>query len=457
MIGNVVGDRYIAVIQAGGKGTRMRELTKDRIPKPLLRLNGKPMLQWQIENISRYGIQDFVIIVGHLGEKIQEYFGDGSAYGVHIAYIAEETDCPLGSAGALYYLKQWLCGRNVFLVYGDIIFDIALERMLAFHESMGGKATLLVHPNAHPYDSDLVILDASGKVAGFDEKGSRRDYLYENIVNAGIYILTADVIETVQRPVRLDFEKNVLKELIQKGQVYGYRTPEYVKDAGTPERFSSVSYAQREGLLEAKNLAYKQKCIFLDRDGTLNVYRGLITETEQIELEEGAAAAVRRINQSEYLVIVVTNQPVVARGMCSIEDVENIHKKLSVLLGVQGAFLDDIMFCPHHPDKGYPEENPAYKILCNCRKPGTAMIEKMAEKYHIDLSQSYMIGDTTTDIQTGINAGLKTVLLQTGEAGKDGKYEVKPDMISANLLDAVEEILGQNSNLENEEICNGGL
>ena len=457
MTGNIAGSRYIAVIQAGGKGTRLRELTKDKIPKPLLKLNGKPMIQWQLEAISRYGIRDFVIIVGHLGEKIREYFGDGSFYGIHIDYVTEKAACPLGSAGALSYLRPLLRGRDVFLAYADVMFDVDLTRMIDFHESMGGQATLLVHPNSHPYDSDLVLMDKAGKVTGFDEKGQERDYWYENIVNAGLYILKAGVIEALRQPQRLELEKDILRALAQKGQAYGYRTPEYVKDAGTPERFYSVSFAQKAGIWGAKNLSQKQKCIFLDRDGTLNVYRGLITEAEELELEEGAADAVRRINESGYLAIVVTNQPVVARGMCRIEDVENIHKKLSVLLGRQGAFLDDIIFCPHHPDRGYPEENPDYKVLCSCRKPGTAMIERMAEKYHIDLSRSYMVGDTTTDIRTGANAGLKTVLVQTGEAGRDGKYEEKPDMVSANLLEAVKEILKQNGNTADEGACKDGL
>ena len=154
-----------------------------------------------------------------------------------------------------------------------------------------------------------------------------------------------------------------------------------------------------------------------------------------------AAKAIRRINESGFLSIVVTNQPVVARGMCRIEDVERIHRKMQTLLGNEGAYLDDIAFCPHHPDKGYPEENPAYKIACDCRKPAIGMIQDMADKYHIDLSESYMVGDSTVDIQTGINAGLKTILVRTGQAGKDGKYKTWPDIIADDLDKAVEYIL----------------
>ena len=124
-----------------------------------------------------------------------------------------------------------------------------------------------------------------------------------------------------------------------------------------------------------------------------------------------------------------------------IEDVENIHKKMETLLGKEGVFLDDVFYCPHHPDKGYPEENPAYKIPCECRKPKTGMIREAAERYNIDLAGSWMIGDTTMDIQTGINAGMRTALVLTGEAGNDKKYDVKPDLVCKDLLDAVEKIL----------------
>lgn len=435
-------ENYVAVIQAGGKGTRLRTLTKDVIPKPLLKLNGKPMIEWQIENIRKYGVKEFVLIIGYLGEKIKEYFQDGADLGVHLTYI-EETE-PLGSAGALYYLKNTLYNDNFILVFGDVMFDMDIERMIHFHEKHHALATLAVHPNTHPYDSDLVVMNEEAQVTGFDAKTNDRTYWYENLVNAGIYVLSDKLIAEMPEPWKVDLEKDLIFPVIGTGKVYGYCTTEYIKDAGTPDRFNEVSREQQDGLWEKKNLARKQKCIFMDRDGTLNVYRGLIADEEAFELEEKTADAVSLINKSGYLAIVVTNQPVVARGMCDISDVKHIHEKMEVLLGRRGAYLDDIIFCPHHPDKGYPEENVKYKIPCICRKPNTGMIIQMTEKHNIDLSESYMIGDSTVDIQTGKNAGLKTVLVKTGQAGQDGKYDVNADFEAENLLEAV------NSILENE-------
>ena len=430
---------YTAVIQAGGRGTRMGVLTGNKIPKPMLLLNGKPMLEWQIENIKKYGIDRFIIIIGHLGEKIKEYFGDGSRLGINLRYIEEKE--PLGSAGALFFLKPMLYTDNFLLVFGDVMFDVDLDRMARFYENHKGEAVLLIHPNAHPYDSDLLIMDSDDQVRGIDSKHNKRDYWYDNCVNAGIYMLSGSILQNITEVHRLDLEQDVLLPLMNQGKVYGYRTPEYVKDVGTPERFYKACEEQRNGVWERKNLSAKQACVFLDRDGTVNKYQGLISSEDQFELEESAARAIGRLNEAGFLVIVVTNQPVVARGICGIRDVERIHRKMQVLLGEQGAYVDDIAFCPHHPDKGYPEENPEYKIVCRCRKPATGMIDDMAEKYHIDLSESYMVGDTTVDIETGRRAGLHTILVLTGQAGEDRKYGAVPEMTADDLEDAADRII----------------
>ncbi|SEH27971.1 HAD-IIIA family hydrolase [Selenomonas sp. KH1T6] len=432
---------YTAVIQAGGKGTRMRELTGDRIPKPMLELGGKPMIQWQVENLKKYGIREFVFIIGHLGEKVKDYFGDGTAFGVHISYVEENE--PLGSGGALCYLKDMVGASDVLLVFGDVMFDIDAPRLLGFHEEKQAGVTLLVHPNAHPQDSDLVVMDENSKVLRFDFAKNQRDYYYDNCVNAGIYVLANEVIKSLGEPAPLDLEKELFRSALEDGKIYGYRTTEYVKDAGTPKRFRAVERELLQGVWQSRNLESPQKCVFLDRDGTLNIYKGLISSPEELELEAGVAEAIALLNAAGYLAIIVTNQPVVARGLCSMEEVREIHKKLSVLLGEQGAYLDDMIFCPHHPDKGYPEENPAYKIPCHCRKPDTGMVEEMAEKHHVDIKSSWFVGDTTVDIKTGQNAGLHTALVKTGEAGKDGKYEVQAELEAENLLDAVKKILAE--------------
>ncbi len=429
-----------AVIMAGGKGTRLTSITQDLIPKPMVDICGKTLLEWQIENLKKYGITDICFIIGHLGDKIRSYFGDGSGFGVKAFYIEENE--PLGTAGAFYYLKDWLKGENFFLIYGDVFFSIELNRMIGFHRTHNALATLFVHPNSHPFDSDLVVTDNNSIVMKFDSKNNVRDYWYFNCVNAGFYILNRSVCDRVKAPIKTDLEKEVLSEMISEGDyVYAYRSSEYIRDIGTVERITSTIKDIEDGFIDARCFENKQKCIFLDRDGTVNKFKGLLADIDEFELEDTVTDAIRLINHSEWLCIVITNQPVVARGMCSITDVEEIHKKLSTLLGKEGAYLDDLLFCPHHPDKGYSEENPIYKVKCHCRKPDVGMLETCADRYNIDLSESWIIGDTTTDLQAGVNAGMHKALVLTGEKGTDGKYSVEPDMEGNTLYDLVKKII----------------
>lgn len=436
-------NEYVAIIQAGGKGTRMLELTKDLIPKPLLELNGKPMMQWQMESLIEYGIKEFIFIIGHLGEKIKEYFGDGSKWNVIISYI-EETE-PLGSAGALYFAKEILDRKDVILIFGDVMFELDWSRFIAYHEEKNATVTLLAHPNAHPFDSDLLIVSKDGMVEGIDSKTNLRDYNYKNVVNAGLSIFKNRLLDFLTEAKKTDFESQLVKPLMPSGAVYAYNTPEYVKDAGTPERFKKACEEQSNGVWVAKCLKNKQKAIFLDRDGTINVLKDFLKKEEDFELLPNVAESIKAINSSEYLAIVATNQPVIARGECTFEELEKIHTKLETLLGRQGAFINDLFYCPHHPHKGYEGEVPELKIDCDCRKPKIGMLLKAAEKYNIDLSQSWYVGDTTMDIQTGKNADMKTVLVKTGEAGKDGKYPAQADYEAESLIDAVDKILHTNN------------
>lgn len=424
---------------AGGKGTRLRSITNDEIPKPMAPVAGKPILLWQVEQLCSQGITDIVMIIGHLGHKIREFFGDGRDFGVKIQYIEETT--PLGTAGALSMLPPYLVEEEFFLVFGDVLFDINLDRMARFHKESGSVATLFVHPNMHPYDSDLVVCDESGRVLRFDSKHNVRDYWYRNCVNAGFYLLNRDVCQRVPENTKMALEKQLLTGLIEEGApVYGYVSPEYIKDVGTVDRITHAEKELTDGFVAARSLKNPQKAIFLDRDGTINKKNGLVYLEDQFELEDCAVEAIRKINRSGYLAIVITNQPVVARGLCQVEDVERIHMKMETLLGREGVYLDAVKYCPHHPDKGYPEENPAYKIPCHCRKPDIGMIEECARQFNIDLSQSWMVGDTTIDIQTGVNAGVRTALVLTGDAGKDNKYTVTPDLVCADLSEAVDAI-----------------
>ena len=304
------------------------------------------------------------------------------------------------------------------------MFDVDFNRLVSFHHKHGGMVTLFTHPNSHPYDSGLIIADKNGAVEKWLAKEDERPQYYRNRVNAGLHVISPKVLELVDidadsigkigangKPVKVDLDRQLLKPLAGTGKMFCYDSPEYVKDMGTPERYYSVCADYKEGRVSGKNLKNKQKAVFLDRDGTINKYVGFLRNIDDFELIGGVAEAVRKINESGYLAIVVTNQPVIARGEVSFEELEEIHNKMETLLGKEGAYLNAIYYCPHHPHKGYEGERPELKIDCTCRKPKPGMLLKAAEDFNIDLSQSWMVGDGENDIKAGKNAGCRTALI----------------------------------------------
>lgn len=433
------------VIMAGGKGTRIASVRND-VPKPMISICGKPILEYQIENLKTCGLTDIILVIGYLGDKIKDYFGDGSKFDVKIEYFIE--DHPLGTAGALFKMPQLT--EDFLLLCGDVIMDVDFNRFIEFHKSHKAWASLMSHPNGHPFDSSLLVTEIevprvkggmpedTHKVIRWMAKEDERTY-YKNRVNAGIEIISPELLKETKKnfiprhpetPDKIDLDRDVLKPNIKSGRIFAYDTPEYIKDMGTPERYYEVENDIVSGKVHARNLKNKQKAIFLDRDGTINKMVGFITKPEQFELIDGAAEAVKAINKSGYLAIVVTNQPVIARGDCTFEELQTVHEKMETELGKKGAFIDAIYICPHHTDKGFPGERLEYKCDCYCRKPKPGLLLQAAKDFNIDLPESYMIGDSDRDMKAGENAGVKNSI----KVGENEPYA---------LLNTIKQIIEQ--------------
>ena len=429
------------VIMAGGKGTRISSIASN-IPKPMIQIQGKPVLEYTIQSLKEQGFNDFIITISYYAEYIVNYFGDGSKYGINIEYFYELE--ALGNAGALFKLKDKLTD-DFLLLNADLIFDVYFERFIAFHKNHKSVVTLFTHPNNHPYDIGVLVVDEEKAVVHWLTKEESRPDYYKNRVNAGLHILSPEIFDIIDidselvgtidydgKIVKVDLDRQLLKPLAGTKKIFCYDSPEYVKDMGTPERYKMVCEELLTGKIR-KNLKYLQKAIFLDRDGTINKYVGFLNNIDEFEILPGVSEAIQIINNSGYLAIVVTNQPVIARGELTYEELDKIHNKMETLLGSEGAYLDAIYFCPHHPHKGFKGEVVNLKINCECRKPKPGMLLEAARDFNISLTQSWIIGDGENDINAGKTVGCKTALIGNKTFGQE--------ITALSLLDAVNQIL----------------
>ena len=403
-----------AVILAGGFGTRLKSVNKN-IPKPMTLICNKPVLEHQIEFFKNAGIYDFILVTGYLFEQIEAHFQDGKNFGVNISYF-KETE-PLGTAGALFHLGL---NEDFLLCNGDLIFDFRLDKMINYHNEKKALATLLTHPNTHPYDSTLIVASENGCVTDLIQK-SEKPFAYSNLCNAGIQIISPKLLELFTITGKANLDRDIIKPAVKTGRVYSYKTPEYVKDMGTPERLAETQYDIKTGFVQRKNLSNLKKAVFLDRDGTINIHKGYITAPADMELLPGVAEAIKHFNELGYLVIVVTNQPVIARGDCTIETLSQIHNRMETLLGEKGAYVDAIYYCPHHPESGFENEIKELKITCECRKPHPGLLLQAKEDFNIDMSKSFMVGDSSRDIEAGKNAECTPICISESETYAEDK------------------------------------
>jgi histidinol-phosphate phosphatase family protein len=429
------------VIVAGGKGTRLRDRLSG-LPKPMVDVCGKPLLCHQLVLAARHSIRDIVLLLGHGADVISDYVGDGSRWGLKIRIIEEAV--PLGTAGAVLSALPHLADRFV-VMYGDTMVNVDLQRFLKAHVTHRADAALFLHPNDHPQDSDLVEVSVDGRITAFHPYPHLSGTYLPNLVNAALYVVEKNSLASFSLPAGVwDFGKHLFPEMLRRGHfLFGYRSPEYIKDAGTPERLDNVIEDVRSGKVDRGSFATPAPAVFLDRDGTMNREVNRVKSVNELEVLPGVPQAICGLNRAGIRAVVITNQPVIARGDCTEAELSRIHNKLETVLGEQGAYVDAIYHCPHHPDSGYPGERRELKVECDCRKPGTRLIQQACEDMNIDMAQSWFVGDSTVDIRSGRNAGLRTILVETGHAGADNLFADVPDYRCAELQEAVEYILRQ--------------
>jgi D,D-heptose 1,7-bisphosphate phosphatase len=431
-------------IIAGGKGTRLAGVLGDQ-PKVLVSVGGKTVLQHQLELAAASGISDVTIFAGYLAGRITEFVGDGSLFGLAVRVVVE--DQPSGTAGALLRSLD-LLPEHFFVLYGDVMLAVDLQGMATHHLDQDADFTAMAHPNDHPSDSDLLETDEDDWVTVLHACPHPPNQFFANLVNAALYVVRREALRPWAKSVGgKDFAKDIMPALLaSSGRVLAHRSSEYIKDMGTPTRLERVAADWKAGRIGIGH-SDSRPAVFLDRDGTLNVEKGGLHSPEELELIAGAATALRSLREAGFLLVVLTNQPVIARGEASEAEVATIHRRLEWELGKQGAYLDAIYICPHHPDSGFPGERPELKFRCECRKPGTGLVERACRELQIDPAASWMIGDQTRDIEMARRGGLRSILVHTGMAGRDGKFPCAPNHAVGDLAGAAEIVLQHNNEI----------
>ncbi|MEO8113513.1 MAG: HAD-IIIA family hydrolase [Phenylobacterium sp.] len=428
------------VILAGGQGTRLAGVMGD-VPKVLAPVGGKPVLQHQLELAAAAGVEQVTIFAGHLAPHIERFVGDGARFGLGVRVLVEAQ--PLGSAGALVAALDQL-PEQFLVLYGDVMAAVDLAAIARRHLDQHASLTALAHPNDHPHDSDLLETDVDGWVTAIHPYPHPAGRDFANLVNAALYVIRRDALRPFMGRGKLDFTKDVIAPLVTGGgRVLVHRSVDYIKDMGTPARLERVEADWQAGRISLADAARRRPAVFLDRDGTLNVERGFLRTAEGLELIPGAGMALRSLRQAGFRLVVITNQPVIARGEASEAEVAAIHRRLEWELGKEGAYLDGIYLCPHHPDGGFAGERPELKIACDCRKPGTALFERACRELFIDPEGSWMVGDQTRDLELARRAGLRSILVRTGAGGGDGQYPAAPDFTADDIAAAAALILAQ--------------
>jgi histidinol-phosphate phosphatase family protein len=438
-----------AVVLAGGKGTRLVGAAGTAAPpKVIAPLAGVSAIDLVLGWLSREGVTEVVLCLGHRAEEIRARVGGGERFGLCIRSFVE--DAPRGTAGAVKAREAELEER-FFVVYADVVAEVDLARMLQRHVAQGALATLAVHPNDHAYDSDRVVTSSDGRIVRLVRKEEPVGPEAGALASAALYVMERALLARVKSEGSpQDFARDVFPQLVGEGlPLFAYRTTEYIKDMGTPDRQARVERDLLLGKPASMRLSAYRPAVLTDRDGVLITDAQYITLPSQIEILPGVAPALRKLNLAGVLAVCCTNQPVIARGELTFEGLHDLHRLLEGKLGQEGAWLDAFYACPHHPHRGFPGERAELKVECECRKPLPGMLLAASKDLGIDRRASIFVGDRTIDLRAARAAGVLGVGVLTGTALRDGKCPIPPETpIVPTFADAVKFFLETVPSLE---------
>jgi histidinol-phosphate phosphatase family protein len=373
-----------AVILAGGRGTRLKPLTDTR-PKPMVEICGKPFLQYQIEQLRDQGFKEVLLLLGYLPEVVQNYFGDGSRWGVKIGYsvtaVEDETARRIKIAEALldpYFL----------LLYCDNYWPMQIDKMWPRFAASGAPAMITVYMNKDGYTRNSVRVGADGYVEIYDKTCATPGLQGVEIS----YALIDKSVLALLPEANMSVEEALYTRLAQRRRLLAHVTD---------HRYYSVGALHRLPLTET--FFARKSTIILDRDGVLNkkpARARYVRSWSEFEWLPGAKEALRLLKEAGYRVIVVSNQAGIGRGEMTHEALRQIHERMKAETAEAGGEIEAIYYCPHNWDEG-----------CECRKPRPGLLFQAQRELNLDLSRCLFIGDDKRDAEAADAAGCPSALI----------------------------------------------
>lgn len=407
----------VAAILVGGLGTRLRPLTYTT-PKPLIKINKRPFLYYLLTQLSHLNLKEVILLTGYKDDAIRKYCGDGKKWNLKITYSYEKES--LGTGGALLNTPS-LPDKTILLLNGDTYINLELNEFLKFHKKKRAWVTIYAMEGELSERGSL-ILDKNCRVKKFLEKQKNGFGLF----NAGAYLIDPSAIKYMRSlvakgriPKAFSLEKDAFPIFAAKNKLFAYKGRGFFIDIGT---FDSLVQAK----IFFKNREKGKPAIFLDRDGVINKHREDYVKTpEEFVFEKNAIAGLKELSKLRLPIFIVTNQSMIGRGIATMGMLSKIHEKMLSVFKKNKIKISGIFICPHKPDDN-----------CFCRKPRAGMLLRIQKKFGIDLSSSYLVGDSSADILMGNIVGCTTILLKKGLKGQDKKYPAKPYFVASDLLQA---------------------
>jgi histidinol-phosphate phosphatase family protein len=405
-----------AVILCGGMGERLRPIT-EIIPKPMVDINDKPFLEVLINQLKEQGINEFILCTGYKKEIIEDYFKDGSKFGVKIKYSRGETEWE--QAKRLWEARDLIDDFFLLLYADNYVPSFDLKKSMDFYLEKSKIISLVIFSKL---EKNNLKLDENNLIIVYDKTRMSEGLKY---VELGYMIVDKKKIFEFIDNSNVSFQET-MKKLVEKKEIAGLETK---------YKYQSISDLDR--LKKTREYFSKKKILLIDRDGVINkkASKGeyILKEKDFIFIED-SVMSMKELSKKGFSFIIITNQPSISKGLSSKEDLEKLHEFMVNKLRTEGINIIDIFYCPHNVDDE-----------CYCRKPKPGLIIDACNKYLINPKDTYFIGDDERDCLAAVRAGCGSILIgKDYDLSLNVKYHnvyVNPDFSSTKLSEILECII----------------